>query len=247
MIKNKIKELLHSIGYDLSKYSPRTNSLARRSIILQNNNIDLLIDVGANSGQYAKQCRGIGYKGRIVSFEPLSVAYKELEYNSKSDSLWNTYNRAIGDKDGVDIINIAGNSWSSSLLSMLENHVKSAPQSKYIGEERINISKLDSILPTIRKEERNIYLKMDTQGYESKVLKGAERTLEIVKIIQMEMSLVPLYNGEVLFPEMNEIMYANNYHLISIETGFTDPINGYVLQLDGIYMKNDKHHEDCIM
>ena len=78
-------------------------------------------------------------------------------------------------------------------------------------------------------------MKIDTQGYESKVLKGAENSLPRISTVQMEMSLVPLYDGERLFHEMCALMSDKGYTLVAIENGFSDPASGQLLQVDGIF------------
>ncbi|MDJ0524424.1 MAG: FkbM family methyltransferase [Microcystis sp. M53600_WE12] len=85
--------------------------------------VDLVFDVGANIGQYAKLLRELGYSGRLVSLEPLSSAYSRLKAISKKDQLWEIAPQtAIGNQEGEIIINIAGNSYSSSALPMLDAH-----------------------------------------------------------------------------------------------------------------------------
>ena len=81
----------------------------------------------------------------------------------------------------------------------------------------------------------HIYLKIDTQGFESRVICGAERSLLAIDTVQMELSLVPLYAGEQLFPEMSLLMAEKGYRLVGVETGFSDPDSGELLQVDGIF------------
>ncbi len=118
---------------------------------------------------------------------------------------------------------------------MLPAHVTAAPQFKYIGNEAIEVKKLDSILPDLCKASSNFYMKIDTQGYESNVLKGAEKSLVRIDTIQLEMSLVPLYEGEMLFIEMCMNMKELGYQLISLEPGFCDSDSGQLLQVDGVF------------
>jgi len=198
--------------------------------------IDTVLDIGANSGQFAQQMRvDIGFTGRILSFEPLSTAFQSLQMNAQNDQAWEVFNYAIGDTEEKQEINIAGNSYSSSLLNMLPSHLKSAPDSKYIGKETIDIKTLDSVFENLCKTAKNVYLKIDTQGFESKVLKGAENSLAHIDTVQMEMSLIPLYDGELLLNEMLSIMSKKGYALIAIEQGFSDPASGQLLQVDGIF------------
>ena len=86
MLKKTIKKLARSLGVDLKRYNVQTSEAAKMQRLLAYHNIDLVFDVGANIGQYAKLLRELGYSGRIVSFEPLSSAYSQLKAVSKKRS-----------------------------------------------------------------------------------------------------------------------------------------------------------------
>jgi len=236
---NGINKIIHNIarklGFDILRYEPQTHPLARRKKILDTYDINLIFDVGANVGQYGTELREIGFKGRIVSFEPLGFVYKELSAKAEKDDLWDVHNFALGDKEETAQINIAGNSFSSSLLDMLPSHIKSAPESEYTGKEEIRIRTLDSIHPSLSSQADRVYLKIDTQGYERSVLQGGMESLKTIDTIQLEMSLTPLYKDELPFNEMYDLLYGYGYRLIAVEPGFTDEHTGQLLQLDGIF------------
>ncbi|MDB9394711.1 FkbM family methyltransferase [Microcystis aeruginosa] len=241
MIKKTIKKLSRSLGIDLKRYNIQTSEAAKMQRLLAYHNIDLVFDVGANVGQYAKSLRDLGYSGRIVSFEPLSSAYSQLKTASKKDLLWEIAPQtAIGNQEGEIIINIAGNSQSSSALPMLDAHVQSAPESAYSGSETVKLSRLDTLAKDyIKSETKSIFLKIDVQGLEKQVLEGATAILPLVKGIKLELSLVPLYEGQVLFKEMIDIIEKLGYELYGIEPGFTAEKTGRMLQMDGIFFKPD--------
>jgi len=158
-----------------------------------------------------------------------------LNHKAERESNWEVHHCALGDTDEQREINIAGNSSSSSLLDMLPSLLKSAPQSKYIGRETVEIKRLDSIFGDVCQTNDRVYMKIDTQGFESKVIRGAERSLPQIDTVQMELSLTPLYAGELLFPEMCMLMTERGYRLVAIETGFSAPDSGELLQVDGIF------------
>lgn len=241
MIKKTIKKLSRSLGVDLKRYNVQTSEAAKMQRLLAYNNIDLVFDVGANIGQYAKLLRELGYSGRIVSFEPLSSAYYQLKAVSEKDPLWEIAPQAaIGNQEGEIVINIAGNSYSSSALPMLDAHLESAPESAYSGSETVKLSRLDTIAKNyIKSETKSIFLKIDVQGLEKQVLEGATAILPLVKGIKLELSLVPLYEGQVLFQEMIDIVEKLGYELYGIEPGFTAEKTGRMLQMDGIFFKPD--------
>ncbi|MCA2627697.1 MULTISPECIES: FkbM family methyltransferase [unclassified Microcystis] len=241
MFKKTIKKLSRSLGIDLKRYNIQTSEAAKMQRLLAYHNIDLVFDVGANIGQYAKLLRELGYSGRIVSFEPLSSAYSQLKAVSEKDPLWEIAPQtAIGNQEGEIVINIAGNSYSSSALPMLDAHLESAPESAYSGSETVKLSRLDTLAKDyIKSETKSIFLKIDVQGLEKQVLEGATAILPLVKGIKLELSLVPLYEGQVLFKEMIDIVEKLGYELYGIEPGFTAEKTGRMLQMDGIFFKPD--------
>lgn len=235
MITNNINNLLRKVGYQIKLYPDR--DLKTRQIALKSFGINKILDIGANTGQYAMEIRNHGYKGEIVSFEPLSGAYKQLEKEAQNDPLWITRNMAIGNEDGDISINISKNSQSSSILEMLPSHLQSAPESVYINTEQVFIKKLDSIFYDFYKEGDYILLKIDTQGYEKNVIDGAEISLSKITGIKLEMSLMPLYKGEMLFWDMVKYIENKGFKLYSLENTYSDPKSGQLLQVDGIFYK----------
>jgi len=237
-ITHNIRKLFWNIGFDIIKYTPLTHPLARRMHFIESRNIDVIFDIGANAGQYGRQLReDIHYSGRLYSFEPLSSAYARLRNVSKGDEKWDTFNYALGSKNTKNEINIAGNSYSSSLLNMLSTHEISAPESRYVGKEMIEVKKVDSIFSDLCKPGDRVYMKIDTQGYESEVLQGAELSLSKIDAIQMELSLIPLYEGEILFDEMCAKMKKKGFSLYTLENGFADPQSCRLLQVDAIFYR----------
>ena len=233
-----IRNLLKKMERDLVAYHYTTHPVARRMHLIHAHGVSLILDVGANAGQFGREMRELGYRGRIVSFEPLKGAYAQLRHAAKRDALWTTYNYGIGSRDGAANINVAGNVQSSSLLAMLPRHLRSAPESLYLGREEITVRSLDSVLPEIEIGNEVVYLKSDTQGYEAEVLKGGEETLKRAVGVQMELSLVPLYEGETLLADMIHEMDAKGFQIMSLEPAFADPVSGQLLQVDGIFFRN---------
>lgn len=201
--------------------------------------IDLVLDVGANKGQFASEIRHCGYVGRIVSFEPLSQAHGELLQSNAGDPKWDAYPRcALGDHDGEVEINIAGNSYSSSILPMLEAHRSAAPESAYEGKEIVPIKTLDAVERQYLKDARAPFLKIDTQGFEWQVLDGARDTLPHIKGILVELSLVPLYGGQHLWREVIDRLEAEGFTLWAFKPVFSDQSQGRTLQVDGVFYRN---------
>ena len=235
-VKHMIRKLLWSVGYDVSIYKPTHHPHARRKQLVSYYEIETILDIGANTGQFAQQMRNdLGYRNRIISFEPVSAAFTMLEANARGDVNWDVFNFALGDTEERRKINISGNLTSSSLLDMLPAHLESAPQSKYVGKEEIEVKKLDSIFGELCGSTSNVYMKIDAQGFEDKVLRGAKYSLKSIDTVQLEMTLMPLYSGEKLFHEICMLMIEKGYTLVAIENGLANKDSGQLLQIDGIF------------
>lgn len=233
-----VRKMLRTLGVDLVRYSHTSHPAARKMHFMNATDINLVLDVGANIGQYAFEIRSAGYTGKIVSFEPLSEAYVVLDSKVKKDINWSAYNIAMGDEDGSADINISQNLHSSSFLNMLSKHCAVAPESKYLNKEQVTIKKVDSIIDDISRLEDRIFLKIDAQGFEKKVLNGAMGSFDRIEMILIEVALVPLYEGETLFFEMNDFLYKFGYCLVAIDPPeFVDPVTGEILQVNATYRK----------
>jgi FkbM family methyltransferase len=236
--RHRLRELLWKYGYDVCAFEPGTHPLAREREIFRSYAIDVVFDVGANTGQFASHIRhDIGFKGKIISFEPLGSAFETLKRNASGDNLWHVYNFGLGDSGTKTRIHVAANSVSSSLLTMLPSHLKAAPGSQFVKTEEVQIKTLDSILSTLCSKDDSIYLKLDTQGFESKVLRGARKSLSWIDTIQLEMSLVPLYESEWPFDRMYKFLVAKGYDLVSIVPVYFGSIPGQILQVDGVFRR----------
>lgn len=244
MIKRAIKNIIQKAGFDVHRISVKNEPLFALFQGLQKFNINLIMDVGANAGQFALKLRSVGYTGNIVSFEPLTSAYAELCKFASRDKKWEVYKRcAIGHFDGEIQINIAGNSCSSSILPMLEAHREAAEESSYIGSEITPIVKLDTFsMEYLSKAESKAFLKIDTQGYEWQVLDGATESLKQIQGVLCELSLVPLYDGQHLWLDIIERLSAAGFTLWAIQPGFTDPRDGRTLQFDAIFFRKNLGH-----
>ena len=237
-VKQRIQDLLWKLGIDVSRSRSLYHPLGRKKFLLEKNDIDVGLDIGANTGQVGYELRNyLGYKGKIISFEPLREAYESLQQRTSSDPHWKIFNVALGDIQEKRHINISENLVSSSFLDILPLHAKAAPASIYTDKQKIHIKTLDSLFRDLYDEHNNIYMKIDTQGFDSRVINGAKKSLVYIKFVQVEMSLVPLYKDEVLFDKMLNLMTENGFLMIAIEPGFMDPASGHTLQLDGNFQR----------
>jgi FkbM family methyltransferase len=241
-MKILIKKIFNSFGFELHRISLENSSQVRLMKMLSMHSIDLVLDVGANVGSYSKALRIYGYKGHLVAFEPLTKVRKELLRLSNNGLMWDIAPQAaVGADDGEVVINIAaGTSASSSILDMMDSHKQAAPRSQYVDTEIVPLRKLDTLTEEYRDKYANIFLKIDTQGYEHFVLEGARKTLERVVGIQLELSLVPLYEGQILYDDLMENMKLLGFNMWELSTVLTDPKSGRLLQVDAVFFRDQE-------
>ena len=216
------------------------DELRARQLFLNYYGINVLLDVGANTGQYASLMRRIGYEGKIVSFEPLSSAFAGLTNNSMDDNNWLCENFALGNTEEKAVIHVSGNSYSSSLLDILPSHIAFDADSDYISEETIQVKRMDDIFSNYCLPTDVVMLKIDTQGFEKNVLEGARESLKNITLLQLEISIEPLYDKEVLFVEMVNYLQETGFELFTLENGIRNPKSGKLLQVDGIFINKNK-------
>ncbi len=231
---NIINKFVRKSGFDIRRYPTQDQRVLLK--YLHENNISNCFDVGANTGQFAHLLKSAGFTGKIYSFEPQTKAFEILKKNASGNSLWSVYNIGLSDADGTATIHISKNSVSSSMLPMSDFLAATAPETKYISSEEIKIRRLDSFVKEQHFNER-LFLKIDAQGLESKILAGAENCFDTICALQLELSCVSLYNGEKLFDEMKVFVESKGFYLSSLESGFTDPKTGRLLQVDAIFLR----------
>jgi FkbM family methyltransferase len=223
-------------GFDISLDRLSRTTSARRVRFMNDAAITVVLDVGAHVGEYASSLRRFGYTGRIESFEPLERAFSELSFRAAEDTLWNCHRLAIGDTSATLTFHVSGNEVSSSALAMLNRHVQSAPESAYVRSEEVPARRLDDL--GLAAPSDRAFLKADVQGFEQRVLAGAARTLESGALLEVELSLVELYDGAPLYTEMIGHLAELGFDMIWLEPGFCDAETGRLLQMDGIFARD---------
>jgi FkbM family methyltransferase len=208
-----------------------------RAQLLRERGVSLLLDVGANEGLFALRLRAAGYRERIVSFEPLSDKFAKLEAASADDRLWECVRVALGTNAGTATLNVAGNWASSSLLPMNPRHSLAEPRSSYVETQEVEVATLDVASARFLRRDDRVYLKLDVQGAELDVLRGAARTLAQVEVLDVELSVVPLYDGAPLFGDVVSYLDDRGFGLFEIEPGFTHARTGAILQLEGLFAR----------
>ena len=232
-----LRRLVRRTGFDVIRYTPRSSAAARQERLFAHYGINLVLDVGACEGAYGRDLRQDGYAGRIVSFEPLQEAFARLEARAGPDPAWSALHVALGAEASTQTMHVAENLESSSLLDMLPRHAEAYPHARYTAEETVTVQPLDAVFDEFYRPGDVAYLKIDTQGYERFVLDGARHSLGRITGVQVEMSLVPLYDGEARLPDMVRYLEDRGFALMSLDAVIDDPVTGQLLQVDGLFFR----------
>lgn len=238
-LRRAVRQFAQRAGYDINYYDASNSHEAALAAMIRHHQVTLVLDVGANCGQYGRKVRKIGYAGRIISFEPLPMAYQQLCREAERDELWTVAPRlAIADYDGEIEINVAGDGGaSSSALFVLPIVAVVEPNTAYIGREIVPCKKLDSVAEGFQ-TAGSILLKLDVQGFEGRVLDGAPKLLRRVQGVQLEMSLVPLYERADNWMALTLRLQDLGFELWSVGPAFTDNRSGRMLACDGFFFRD---------
>jgi FkbM family methyltransferase len=208
----------------------------RRARLLAWQRITTVVDVGANAGQYAQRMRAAGFGGRIVSFEPLRRPFSELERACACDPHWACHRLALGPAPGAMPLNIAGDDRNSSALAVLDRHVRAAPASSFVGVETVPVRDLDAALAGLVDPSERLWVKVDVQGGELGVLIGASGTLRRTAVLELEVSLVPLYESGPLLDEVYAFVRGRGFRATGFESVLDDVRTGETLQVDALFV-----------
>lgn len=207
-----VKRVLEAItGYEIERFGHNAFTLVKKAYcadawfsysiqlrsIIEKWGIDLVIDAGANEGQFARALRSF-YQGEILSFEPVSSTYSKLAIFANNDPAWRVFKMALGNQDNTLAINVSNHTVFSSFLRS-NNYCQEyfGKDSAVIKSEDVTVRKLDRLLEELVPDidTRRIFLKMDTQGYDTEVFRGIGRNIANVMALQSELSLVPVYEN----------------------------------------------------
>lgn len=185
IVKDSVLRVSRSFGYDivpLRDMKERDFALHLRELLARLD-IDCVLDVGANAGQYHDFLRDkVQFDGPIISFEPVSHHIDALRERSRGDRDWHIEGYALGSRDGSMPINV-----------MVSDQLLNVPR----HTETVTVRTLDVVLPVL--QERigfdRPYLKIDTQGSDIEVLRGAGDSLPAVKALQTEASVIGIHRG----------------------------------------------------
>jgi len=213
------KKIAAYFGYEFTRISNSAyqNQNLHTLELLNRHDIDLVIDVGANMGQFAIELRNLGYNKKIISFEPLIECYKYLK--TIADDKWHIENYALGDSNSTEVINVSSKTVFSSILKTNEFGKSNFSDSiKVIDTQTITIKRLDDVIRELVDDlaDKKIFLKLDTQGYDSHVILGAKNTLTHTHLLQTEVSCKSIYENTPPFYEVLKQLSTSGFNITGI-------------------------------
>ena len=222
------------------RFTPSASEDLRNAMLFKGQGITHVIDIGANTGQFAESLYDFGYQGKVISFEPVGSAYRELQARASRYPDWLVAERcAIGSQDGEIEINVSDDTVFSSILPIKDSYVAHNRKSRILRQEKTPIYRLDSIIQQyIPEADARIMLKIDTQGYEKEVLDGASETLQRAQGLKIEIPLYAIYeHTQFAFYDILGLTKGLGFQPFSFHVEGVDLDTGRVNTIDGVFFK----------
>ena len=196
-LESWMKQLAFACGYAIRRREHDGSLAAYTTLMLQHLGIGCVLDVGAHVGEFGAELRRYGYQGRLVSFEPVQANFAVLQQRCARDPNWTAYHLALGAQAATQPINVARDTLLSSFRTPTAFAADWYAASATARAELVTIKPLDDLFQECIAGLPNpqVYLQLDTQGWDLEVLKGATTSLASVRALQSELSVVPLYEG----------------------------------------------------
>ena len=207
--------------------------------MLERAGVDLVLDAGASDGGFASELRDAGYQGRIISFEPLEKPYRSLMAKARKDDKWEAFQYALGSVSAEAEMNIARDDKCSSLLTPLERQTRVYSGAQASSSTIVQVRRLSDLYRVQFQPGTCTFLKIDTQGYEGRVIEGAGDVLEEMVGIQVELSLVPLFDGGQSYAGLMQEMERRKFQPVLLEPVFVDPETEQTLQVDAVFFRQE--------
>lgn len=229
-----LRRALRLLSVDLVAFGPTSPDWQLFSAIGRRG-IGVALDVGANRGQFASQLRTRGFAGVIHSFEPLAAPFAALAGMAARDPRHYAHCLALSDGAGEAEIFVGENDQTSSLHRPDRGEDSAIGRAHAVaGSERIRIERLDTFCREAGIDAGACFLKLDVQGHEMKVLAGAGDLLKDVPLLQLELSLVPIYEGETGFGAFVDFIQREGFRVRAIRPNYFDPDDATLAQVDVI-------------
>lgn len=198
--------------------------------------IETVLDIGANTGQFADSIRKVLPDARICSFEPIEECYRELSRRMNTDQRFENFPYALGSEDGSTVLNKNDFAPSSSLLPMTETHIAEFPFTAKTSVTEIKVRRLDSVSPGLELRTP-LLVKMDVQGFELHVIEGGRETLAQAAVVIVEVLFVEFYKGQPFFDDLYTELRKLGFRFSGVLEQSHSSRNGRPLYCDTLFVR----------
>jgi FkbM family methyltransferase len=199
--------------------------------------VKTVIDVGAHTGEFSSAVRAVLPDAQVYAFEPLHDCCQKLKTKLGSNGSVQVFEVALGDQHGAVRFWRSDFTKSSSLLRMSKLHQVAFPWSAGNHPTEVQVRKLDEYADQMELSSKTL-LKIDVQGYEDRVLRGAQQVLRKVDYVLVEVSVAPLYEGQAQFDPIYSFLLQLGFSYAGNLEQMLSPIDGAILQLDALFARN---------
>ena len=196
--RDLVKHSAQKMGIALDFYPPPGSFRRQLRDLLAHRQINVVLDVGAYIGNYAAELRANGYKGQIISFEPVPASYEQLQARMHDDPNWRGQPFGLSDENREAVMNTFSRGDFNSLLTLRkDSEAAYSLQSASRSQTTIQLRRLDTVLPQMLEgiQSPRVFMKIDTQGHDLSVVQGAAGVLHHILGMQSELAAVQIYDG----------------------------------------------------
>lgn len=251
--KRLVKAPFRALGLDLVRWQPpdQRSALSAKELEtmaafapkykadehwLVTSGIKTILDVGAHEGEFAQRIRAILPDADLICFEPLREPFLALSQRFAGQPNFRAVQCALGEVTAQCDIHHNEYDASSSLLPMTELHKRSFTFAVQEKRETVEVRRLSDVVKEFDLRDP-LLLKLDVQGFEDKVIRGGEEVVARAKIIILEVSFLPLFEGSPLFDDIYRILQARGFSYSGNFDQLNSPEDGRPLQADAIFCR----------
>jgi FkbM family methyltransferase len=195
-----------------------------------------IIDIGANIGQFSVAAAKVFPGSQIWAFEPIPESFALLHKNLRAVPGAHLTQCALGAASEKMAMNVNSHRHSSSLLALGEVHSAAFPFAREEDKVQVEVKTLDSLVGQMNLEPITL-LKVDVQGFEAQVIRGATQSLKAIDFVIIEASFQPMYIGEMTFVDLANLMVAQGFEFVGPLDWLSHPESGDVLQIDALFRR----------
>lgn len=245
MLPENLRNLMHRFGFDVTRWPHRPDDGVldwALDAVLRSREINCVIDVGGNRGHFGERLRALGYRGRIVSFEPSPSTLPVITAATAKDGRWEVRPLGLSAAPGTAELRLHEGPELDSLLASLPGVVDQIPIMAETGTATVSLSTLEAEFPSIVAgvDSPRVLLKSDTQGHDAAVLRGAGPggLPPSVVAVLVELAAQPIYHDQPKMTEVMDILLDDGFTPVAFQPLFQSSDGLRMVEIDGLFMRS---------